>query len=204
MARLQSSPLLRKNRGNASNTDPDAAAPYPEFPLLLLSADTQLYKVGPTKKSVEKKNWVKKKNKKKWQSAGLSCPARTIGGPPWGSLPRWPLDDAGDGQPAFVLDPAFAQTTAKDKPQWTGAFRAPRLQEWVIGWQHSGPYLVLLQASCSINKRILLPCATSHFYFLCSLNGCGRERRHTRITALPVQFDPRIKREKTERRLKLA
>lgn len=44
------------------------------------------------------------------------------------------------------------------------------------GWQHSGPYLVLLQVFCSVNERIPRPCATTHFsfvwkHFLCHLNG---------------------------------
>lgn len=42
MARLQSSLLLRRDHGNASKADPDAAAPYPEFRQLLLSADTTI------------------------------------------------------------------------------------------------------------------------------------------------------------------
>lgn len=176
MARLQSSPLLRKNHGNASNTDPDGAAPYPEFPLLLLSADTQLYTVGPKEKK-ELKNWFKKKNKK-WQSGGLGL-----------SCQNYWLDFEVPTQVAagwletvnllLFLDPAFAQTTAKTNRNELVCFLAPRLEEWVISWRHSGPYLVLLQASCSVNKRILLPCATSHFYFLCSVNGCGRESRHS-------------------------
>lgn len=73
MARLQSSPLLRRNHGNASNTDPDAAAPYPEFPLLLPSADTQLYTVGPKKKRVQKNLSKEDKQNVTVSRVQLSC-----------------------------------------------------------------------------------------------------------------------------------
>lgn len=73
----------------------------------------------------------------------------------------------------LVLDLAFSRT--RHKLQWTGAFHALWTEESIISWQHSGPYSVLLQASCFVNERILQSCATSHFsfvlYFLCSLKG---------------------------------
>lgn len=177
MARLQSSPLLRRNHGNASNTDPDAAAPYPEFPLLLPSADTQLYTVGPKKKRVQKNLSKEDKQNVTVSRVQLSCqnywpalkvPTQVADGWYWGWLT------------CFYFRSCICTNSSKDNPTTNlCVFQAPSLEEWVTGWQHSGPYLVLLQASCSVNKRILQPCATSHFYFLCSLKGCGRESRHS-------------------------
>lgn len=56
MARLQSSLLLRRDHGNASKADPDAAAPYPEFRQLLLSADTTIQ----TQQEKRKENHIHK------------------------------------------------------------------------------------------------------------------------------------------------
>ncbi len=53
MARLQSSLLLRRDHGNASKADPEAAAPYPEFQQLLLSTDTTIKKKH-TKKQIQR------------------------------------------------------------------------------------------------------------------------------------------------------
>ena len=58
MARLQSSLLLRRDRGNASKANQDAAAPYPEFQQLLLSTSTTI------EKKQQKKITYKKKKKK--------------------------------------------------------------------------------------------------------------------------------------------
>lgn len=133
------------------------------------------------------KNWEKKK-KKMWQLAGSTVLPEQLASP---LVSR-------TGGHRILLRMAnllcfrsfVCMNHSKHKLQWTGVFHAPSTEEWVIGWQHSGPYLVLLQASCSVNKRILLPCATSHFYFHRSSKG---ERAGAQIMALPVKFNPRIK-----------
>lgn len=60
MARLQSSLLLRRDHGNASKADPDAAAPYPEFRQLLLSADTTIQTQQEKKKRKSHSQRIKK------------------------------------------------------------------------------------------------------------------------------------------------
>lgn len=54
MGRPQSSLLLRRDHGNASKADPDAAAPYPEFQQFLLSDNTAIKEKSHKKKEASR------------------------------------------------------------------------------------------------------------------------------------------------------